>query len=179
MMNLGIKTIDRICLVLAISVSLACGYWVINQAIKKQKQVRQENEIISKGIVELESAEVNFDHFNKLLLDTKTQLETLDKIVPEVVNIGEVLTEIDFLMKKRKITLLSLQPQPKVEEELYAKIPVRLRFKGSFVDIYHFLYDLETMDRMLVAENMNITRNNLDEKCQAELTASVYQRQME
>jgi len=82
-------------------------------------------------------------------------------------------------MKKRKITLLSLQPQPKVEEELYAKIPVRLRFKGSFVDIYHFLYDLETMDRMLVAENMNITRNNLDEKCQAELTASVYQRQME
>lgn len=179
MMNLGIKTIDRICLVLAISVSLACGYWVINQAIKKQKQVRQENEIISQGIVELESAEVNFDHFNILLLDTKKQLETLDKIVPEVVNIGEVLTEIDFLMKKRKITLLSLQPQPKVEEELYAKIPVRLRFKGSFVDIYHFLYDLETMDRMLVAENMNITRNNLDEKCQAELTASVYQRQME
>jgi Tfp pilus assembly protein PilO len=179
MMNLGIKTIDRICVVLAISVSLACGYWVINQAIKKQKQVRQENEILSQGIVELESAEVNFEHFNKLLLDTKEQLESLDKIVPEVVNIGEVLTEIDLLMKQRQITLLSLQPQPKVEEEIYAKIPVRLRFKGSFVDIYHFLYDLETMDRMLVAENMNITRNNLDEKCQAELTASVYQRQME
>lgn len=179
MMNLGIKTIDRICVVLAISVTLACGYWVINQAIKKQKQVRQENEIISQGIVELESAEVNFEHFNKLLLDTKKQLESLDKIVPEVVNIGEVLTEIDLLMKKRKITLLSLQPQPKVEEKIYAKIPVRLRFKGAFVDIYHFIYDLETMDRKLVAENMSITRNSLDEKCQAELTASVYQRQME
>ena len=179
MMNLGVKTVDRISLVLIISVSLACGYWVINQTIKKQKQVRQENEIISKGIVELESAEVNFERFNILLLDTKKQLESLDKIVPEVVNIGEVLKEIDFLMKKRKITLLSLQPQPKVEEELYAKIPIRLMFKGAFVDIYHFLYDLETMDRMLVAEDMSITRNKLDDKCQAELTASVYQRQME
>lgn len=179
MMNLGIKTIDRICLVLAISVSLASGYWVIHQAIEQQKLVRQENEIISQGIMKLESAEVNFDYFNTLLLNTKKQLESLDKIVPEVVDIGEVLKEIDFLMKKRKITLLSLQPQPKVEEKPYAKIPVRLRFEGSFVDIYHFLYDLETMDRMLVAENMNITRNNLDEKCQAEFTASVYQRQME
>lgn len=179
MMNLGIKTVDRISLVLIISVSLASGYWVVNQTIKKQKQVRQENEIISKGIVELESAEVDFERFNRLLLDTKKQLESLDKIVPEVVNIGEVLKEIDFLMKKRKITLLSLQPQPKVEEELYAKIPIRLMFKGSFVDIYHFLYDLETMDRMLVAEGMSITRKDLDDKCQAELTASVYQRQME
>jgi hypothetical protein len=35
------------------------------------------------------------------------------------------------------------------------------------------------MDRMLVAEDMSITRNKLDDKCQAELTASVYQRQME
>ena len=179
MMNLSIKTIDRVCLVLAISVSLASGYWVVNQAIKKQKQIRQESEIISQGIVELESAEVNFEHFNRLLLDTKRQLESLDKIVPEVVNIGEVLKEIDVLMKKRKITLLSLQPQPQVEEKLYAKIPVRLMFQGSFVNIYQFLYDLETMDRMLVAENMTITRSNLDEKCQAELTASVYQRQME
>ena len=179
MMNLNIKTIDRISLFLIISVSLACGYWVIKQTFKKQKQVRQENEIVSKGIVELKSAEVNFERFNRLLLDTKKQLESLDKIVPAVVNIGEVLKEIDFLMKKRKITLVSLQPQPKVEEELYAKIPIRLQFKGSFVDIYHFLYDLETMDRMLVVEGMNISRRNLDEKCQAELTASVYQRQME
>ena len=179
MMNLGIKTIDRISLVLIISVSLACGYWVINQTFKKRKQVQQENEIIAKGIVELKSAEVDFARFNRLLLDTKKQLESLDKIVPEVVNIGEVLKEIDFLMKKRKITLVSLQPQPKVEEELYAKIPIRLKFKGSFVDIYHFLYDLETMDRMLVAEGMNISRKDLDDKCRAELTASVYQRQME
>lgn len=178
-MNLGIKTVDRISLVLIISASLACGYWVANQMIKKRKQVRQENEIIAKGIVELKSAEVDFERFNRLLLDTKKQLESLDKIVPEVVNIGEVLKEIDFLMKKRKITLVSLQPQPKVEEELYAKIPIRLMFKGSFVNIYHFLYDLETMDRMLVAEGMSITRRNLDDKCQAELTASVYQRQME
>jgi len=79
-------------------------------------------------------------------------------------------------MKNRKIILLSLQPLPPVEEKLYTKIPIRLMFEGSFASIYHLLYDLETMNRMLVAENMSITRRNLDEKCQAEITASVYQR---
>jgi hypothetical protein len=49
-------------------------------------------------------------------------------------------------------------------------------FEGSFASIYNLLYDLETMNRMLVAEDMSISRRNLDEKCHAVITASVYQR---
>ncbi len=63
-----------------------------------------------------------------------------------------------------------------VEEKIYTKIPVRLIFKGSFVNIYNLLYDLETMNRMLVTENMTISRPNLNDSCQVDLTASVFQR---
>jgi Tfp pilus assembly protein PilO len=148
----------------------------MNRTIKQRWQLRQENEIITKALIELKSAEENFENLNTLLADTKTELEFLNKRIPVSVNIGEVLKEIDYLMKNRKIILLSLQPLPPVEEKLYTKIPIRLMFEGSFASIYHLLYDLETMNRMLVAENMSITRRNLDEKCQAEITASVYQR---
>ena len=79
-------------------------------------------------------------------------------------------------MKKRKITLISMQPMPGIEEKLYTKIPIRLMLKGSFINIYNLLYDFESMNRMLVAENMTISRSKLDEDCQAELTANVYQR---
>jgi Tfp pilus assembly protein PilO len=126
--------------------------------------------------VELQSVEANFEHFNALLESTKSELETLDKRIPESANIGEVLKEVDSLMKQRKVLLISLQPLPTVEDKLYTKIPIRLMFKGSFVDIYHLLYDLEKMNRMLVTERMTITRDSLDEKCQAELIASVFSR---
>ena len=179
MISINKKTLDLICLSLVIIVSLGCGYLVVNNTIKKHSQLRQENEIISKGLVELRSAEENFKNLNLLLERTKEELELVDKRVPESVNIGKVLKEIDFIMKKRKVILLSLQPLPKMEEKLYTKIPIRLMFEGSFINIYHFIYDLETMNRMLVAENMHINRNSLDENCRAELTASVYQRQME
>ena len=176
MIILNIKRFDQICISLVIIVSLICGYWVMNRIIKQRGQLRQENEIISKTIIELKSAEENFENLNTLLADTKTELEFLDKRIPRSVNIGQVLKEIDYLMKDRNITLLSLQPLPPVEEKLYTKIPIRVMFEGSFANIYHLLYDLETMNRMLVAEDMSISRRNLDEKCHVVLTASVYQR---
>lgn len=179
MKNINIKRLDQICISLVIIVSLICGYWVINRTIKQRWQLRQETEIISKTLTELKSAEENFENLNTLLADTKRELEFMDKRIPESVNIGQVLKEIDYLMKDNKITLLSLQPLPPVEEELYTKIPIRLMFEGSFASIYHLLYDLETMNRMLVAENMSISRRNLDENCHAVITASVYQRSKE
>ena len=176
MININIKRLDQVCIALVIIVSLICGYWVMNRTIKQRWQLRQENEIISKTLIELKSAEENFENLNTLLADTKRELEFLDKRIPKSVNIGQVLKEIDYLMKDRKIILLSLQPLPPVEEKLYTKIPIRLMFEGSFASIYHLLYDLETMNRMLVTEDMSISRRNLDEKCHAVITASVYQR---
>ena len=177
MMNINVKTLDRIGFFLVITLSFTCGYGIIKDSLRKHRQLRQDNEIVSKSLDQLKSAEDNFKNINLFMRQTKKELEFLDKRIPKAVNIGEVLKEIDFAMKKRKITLLSLQPMPSVEEKLYTKIPIKLMLKGSFVNIYNLLYDFETMNRMLVAENMTMSRSNLDEDCQAELTANVYQRE--
>ena len=177
MMNISVKTLDRIGFFLMITLSFTCGYWVMKNSLSKHRQLRQENEIISKSLDQLKSAEENFKNINLLMIQTKKELEFLDKRIPRAVNIGEVLKEIDLSMKKRKVTLVSLQPIASVEEKLFTKIPIKLMLKGSFVNIYNLLYDFETMNRMLVAENMTISRSNLDADCQAELTASVYQRE--
>ena len=179
MMTIDIKILDRICLSLVIILSVTCGYWVIKNTAKKHAELRQENEIVSKNLDELKSAEQNFENLNSLLANTKTELELLDKRIPKSANIGEVLKEVNSLMRKREIVLLSMQPLPMIEQEIYSKIPIRLMFKGSFANIYNLLYDFETMNRMLVTEKMSITRNSLNEICQADLTASVYQRQRE
>ena len=177
MMKIGVKTLDRIGFILVIALSFACGYWVIKDSLSKHIQLRQENRIVSKSLDQLKSTEDNFKNINVLMSQTKKELEFLDKRIPRAVNIGEVLKEIDFVMKKREITLVSLQPMPNVEEKLYTKIPIKLILKGSFFNIYNLLYDFETMNRMLVAENINISKSSLDEDCQAELTANVYQRE--
>jgi Tfp pilus assembly protein PilO len=176
-MKISVTTLDRIGFFLVITLSFTCGYWVIKDSLSKHRQVREENEIISKSLNQLKSAEDNLRNISLLMKQTKKEFEFLDKRIPKAVNIGEVLKEIDLCMKKRKITLISLQPVASIKEKLYTKIPIKLMLKGSFVNIYNLLYDFETMNRMLVAENITISRSNLDEDCQAALTASVYQRE--
>jgi Tfp pilus assembly protein PilO len=177
MMNISVKTLDRIGFFLVISLSFTCGYWVIKDSSGKHRQLLQENEIVSKSLDQLKSAEDNFANINYLMNQTKKELKFLDKRIPKSVNIGEVLKEIDFSTQKREVTLMSMQPMPGVEEKLYTKIPIKMMLRGSFVDIYNLLYDFENMNRMLVVENMTVSRSNLAEDCQAELTANVYQRE--
>jgi Tfp pilus assembly protein PilO len=177
MMKISVKTLDRIGILLIIALSFTCGYWVIKDSVSKHKQLRQENDIVSRSLNQLRSTEDNFKNINSLMIKTKKELEFLDRRIPRSVNIGEVLKEIDSFMKKRKVTLISMQPMVSVEEKLYTKIPIKLMLKGSFINIYNLLYDFETMNRMLVTENMTISRSNFAEDCQAELTANVYQRE--
>ena len=176
MMNLDIKILDRICFVLVVIVSLVCAYWVVKQSGKQRREITQEDQIISKRVKELKSAEENFEQLNQLLKETKKELESMDKRIPMSADIGGVLKQLDALVKNRNIVLLSLQPLPMVEEKLYTKIPIRLMFEGSFGNIYNLLYDLETMNRMLVTESMTISRPNLNNSCQVDLAASVFQR---
>ena len=177
MMKISVKTLDRIGILLIIALSFTCGYWVIRNSVSKHKQLRQENDIVAKSLNQLRSTEDNFKNINSLMIQTKKELEFLDRRIPKSVNIGEVLKEIDSFMKKRKVTLISMQPMASVEEKLYTKIPIKLMLKGSFINIYNLLYDFETMNRMLVTENITISRSNFAENCQAELTANVYQRE--
>jgi Tfp pilus assembly protein PilO len=177
MMKISVKTLDRIGILLIIALAFTCGYWVIKDSVSKHKQLRQENDIVSRSLNQLRSTEDNFKNINSLMIKTKKELEFLDRRIPKSVNIGEVLKEIDSFMKKRKVTLISMQPMVSVEEKLYTKIPIKLMLKGSFINIYNLLYDFETMNRMLVTENMTISRSNFAEDCQAELTANVYQRE--
>ena len=177
MIKISVKTLDRIGILLIIALTFTCGYWVIKDSVAKHKQIHQENDIVTKSLNQLRSTEDNFKNINSLMVQTKNELEFLNKRIPKSVNIGEVLKEIDSFMKKRKVTLISMQPMASVEEKLYTKIPIKLMLKGSFINIYNLLYDFETMNRMLVTENMTISRTNFAEDCQAELTANVYQRE--
>jgi Tfp pilus assembly protein PilO len=148
----------------------------MSQAVQHQREVRRENDLFSKRIKDLNVAESNLEHLRVRLDAARAELETLNKRIPESANIGEVLKQVDFLMRDRRIGLISMEPLATVKEKLYTKIPFRLMFKGTFVNIYHLLHDLESMNRILVMEKMRITRADLTQKCHVELTAHVFER---
>jgi Tfp pilus assembly protein PilO len=156
-------------------VSLACGYLSFSHVIKKKQQFGIEKDILSKRMKEVNLAATNLEELKAVLAETKKELNYLNERIPESGKIGLLLKQIDSLMKQRKIALISLQPLPVREEKFYLKNPIQLKFIGNFVDIYHLLHDLETMNRIVVMEKLAISRQERSDQCHVELRVTVFE----
>ena len=175
-MNLGMKHLDRVCIAIIIMVTVLCGYLAIHSGVKKKRIIQEQNDRVSRRLKDLNMAEANLKQLNAVLHSTKEELASLNRKIPESAAIGLFLKEIDLLIKQRDITLIRLQPLPDMKEDLFTRIPVQFKFKGPFVKIYQFLRDLETMSRTVVIEKMTVRKSRLEQDCDVDLTADIFER---
>jgi len=174
-MTLSLKQLDLICLVIVVTVSVVSGYLVTSSGAKKKIQVRQENEMISMRLKDLNKAETNLEYLNRILNSTRKELASLNEKIPESAAIGLFLKELDALMKEREIALISVQPQSCVKEKLYTRIPILLMFNGSFGKVYRLIHNLENMGRTVVMNKMTVAKSSMAEECRVNLTASIFE----
>ena len=175
-MPISLKRLDHICLTIIILSTITFGYIVINWGFKQQKLIRQENAILSKKIEDLNLAETNLQRLRSILDSTQNELKILNERIPDSTKIGEFLKQVNALMKRKEVDLISIHPEAIVEEKKCNRIPVRLIFEGSFVKVYQILHELETMNRTVVMEKMNITHSIDSLHCHVDLTANIFQR---
>ena len=175
-MSLSVRTLDRICRTIIVLAAIICGYAVLSWGFKQQKLIRQENAILSKKIEDLNLAETNLQRLRSILDSTQNELKILNERIPDSTQIGEFLKQVNTLMEHKEVDLIRIQPQAIVEEKKCNRIPVRLIFEGSFAKVYQILHELETMNRTVVMEKMQITKSVDSKHCHVDLTANIFQR---
>lgn len=174
-MAFSIKNLDRICLFIILLLSGAGVFWIVGQGVKLDMQVRKEKDLLANRQKNLSIAESNLQQLNAALAATQKEIVSLNERVPDSTDIGKFLKELDALINRRNVYLINVQPMSKVKERQFARTPVRIIFQGTFMNIYHLLYDLETMKRMLVMEKMNISRSGQGANCRVDLTANIFE----
>jgi Tfp pilus assembly protein PilO len=177
MFTISIQKLDRICLGLVIIISLLIGYGVLRMGIKQQMAIRQEKSLLVQQTNDLKRAESNLQQLKASLETTRASLRAVKERIPEKSEMGNLLKELDDLIRKRGIALVTVQPQAPVKEKLYTKIPVRLVFQGTFLNIYRLFQDLESMRRLVVMEKVTIRTTDLRRDCEVDLTALVFERE--
>ena len=175
-MYLNLKTLDRMCLTIIILAAIVCGYAVVSWGYKQQKLIQQENAILSKKLKDLNLAETNLQRLKVILDSTQNELKILNERIPDSTQIGEFLKQVDALMERKEVDLISMHPQAIVEEKNCNRIPIRLIFEGSFAKVYQILHELETMNRTVVMEKMQIAKSTDTKICRVDLTANIFQR---
>ena len=173
-MRLSLKALDLICLFTVIIVVGMCGFWVAKQGVKQKTQIRQEKAQYASGLENMNLAESNLQRLNAGLKAAQNEFMAVKEQIPETVEIGMFLKQLDSLVKRRNIVLITLQPLPKEQEKYFTKIPIRLMFKGAFNDIYYLIHELETMKRLLVTEKITISKAGIGKQCRVDLTLNVF-----
>jgi Tfp pilus assembly protein PilO len=176
MTNISLKHVDRFCLAFVVVVSLLCGYLSVTYVSKKRQQFGIEKETLSQRMQEVNLAETNLEELKRALAETKEELDYLNERIPESGKIGFLLKQIDSLVQSRQMTLINLQPLPVREEKIYYRNPIQLTFKGSFMNIWHVIHDLERINRVVLMDKIIITKQEDLGQCQVELMASVFER---
>ena len=175
-MSLSVRTLDRICLTIIVLAAIICGYAVLSWGFKQKKLIRQENTILSKKLEDLNLAETNLQRLRSILDSTQNELKILNERIPDSTQIGEFLKQVNALMERKEVDLIGIHPEAIVEEKKCNRIPVRLIFEGSFVKVYQILHELETMNRTVVMEKLQITKSVNSKQCHVDLTANIFQR---
>lgn len=169
-----LRYLDRLCLCLLIVLSLAAGGLCVFFSVREYKQIRFENELLVKKKQELSLAELNLSQVKAVMGKTRSELKRLNERIPETAKIGGFLKQVHELSLARRIKLIRLQHLPAVEVKRYSRIPVLLMVEGRFNDIYLFVRDLETMNRICIFDRLLITKPGSAKICRAELRANVF-----
>jgi len=99
----------------------------------------------------------------------------LNKRVPKAPQMGDLLSQLHALVKKRDITLIDFNHRPAQGFERYKRIPVNIIVNGGFLNIYKLIHDVETLNRVFIVEKIMIKKQEEKNLCQATLMASVFQ----
>ena len=175
-MSLNLKNLDRLCLCLVVIICVICGYWVVKQGTRQRQQISRQDDLLARKLQDLNLAKINLQGLSIKLDRVEADLKILNDKVPQTAEIGFFLKNVDALMKSLNLVMINVQPFPAVTEKLYTRIPIQLTFTGAFMDSYHLLWKLETMNRLLVIEKINISQSNIDAPCRVDLTANLFQR---
>ena len=171
-----IKNLDRVCLAILVAAALGGAAWNAGIFVSQEHRLQQDKERSSQETTNLEQANRNRKAIQYALSQMQPELADMNKRVPQKTDMGALLKQLNLRMKERRIAMAAIQPQTAVPEGLYTKIPIRLVFQGTFLQIYLFLYDLERMDRLLVTEKLNITGSEPHRIRQVDLTVLVFER---
>ncbi len=172
-----IRNLDRAGLAIVMLFVIGGLFWIGGNSIIHRRQVQQEKDREVRELQDLKLAQGNLHALQTALSQVQSEMTGLYGRIPPRVEIGALVKEFTARMKERQITLVTLQPQTTIGAELYTKVPLRLVFHGSFLQIYRFFSDLQTMEQLLVPEK--ITISGLDSPrghCQVELMLLAFER---
>jgi type IV pilus assembly protein PilO len=161
-------------IVALISVFLLGGYWQTYYRPKMKRIAAKESKLadLTRERNQKENIVKEKDKLKEEEARMNADLQGIITKLPDQKEIPALLKAISNMSQEAGLDVLLFKPLGEQSEQFYSKVPVELKFVGSYHKIGMFFYYVGTLPRIVNVENFNITNSQQKKKDQLLLNAT-------
>jgi type IV pilus assembly protein PilO len=144
----------------ALLVIVAVAYFVVfygDLANSIQAAQQQERELRGK-LTEVRKLEFSYQKDMAELTERQQRQGELKKILPTETEYPSFLSALQGVANVSGVSLVAWTPQPEVNAQFYARVPMKLELEGRYHQVAKFFYGVGQLDRVINMENISLTR---------------------
>ena len=130
-------------------------------------QVKEKIDTLSEEIKKLDLEIKRYEKLAtkiKLLEIQKKQrqefLNRVKKILPSQKEIPDILKRISDVAKENNLEVITFKPGKEIPQNYYQIIPINMEIEGRFNNVIKFLNDIESLQRLIVLNNVRFRMKN-------------------
>jgi len=169
---LKLPTLQKIGILALIAGLILLVYWQIAYRPKVKMIEAKESKLadLKRDVNIKRNIAKDHDKFKEELERMNADLQTVLTKLPDSKEIPNLLKNISNMSKEAGLEVLLFKPEGEQAGQYYARVPVELKFTGSYHKIGMFFYYVGTLPRIVNIENFSI--QNAQTKSRDELLLS-------
>ncbi|HYP76285.1 MAG TPA: type 4a pilus biogenesis protein PilO [Polyangiaceae bacterium] len=129
-------------------------YGDIESSIKAAKSQEQQ---LRTDLADARKNEFAYQKDLAELTDRQQRQRELNKVLPVDTEYPSFLSAVQSVANVSGIGLTSWTPQPEVNEQFYARVPMKVTLVGRYHQVAKFFYGVGQLDRIINMENISLT----------------------
>jgi type IV pilus assembly protein PilO len=134
------------------------AYWVVfyGDIAQNIASARKQETALKGTLAEAKKAQVAYQKDLAELHEREERRAEVEKVLPSQAQYPSFLSSVQSVADLSGVKLTAWDPESEVQEEFYARVPMKLRMKGKFHQIAKFFYSVSQLDRIINMEDIAI-----------------------
>jgi type IV pilus assembly protein PilO len=149
--------------VVAVVAMLAAYYFIFYEPLSEE--FTREEATKTRLVAERQTAENNLRRYNSDVAElarARQRAQALQSVLPNDPDIPGFMRNVNALAEASGLTLALIQPVDERVEQYYARIPVQLRARGTYLSLARFFHSVSQLPRVINMENIKLTEAKVD-----------------
>jgi Tfp pilus assembly protein PilO len=166
---------QMIILAAASAVILACLFGFFLPLNRKAGTIRSQRDIAQLIIDEAIQQKSQLPQLKQKLQTLSSQVKNYQSSIPEEIEVGQFLQTITSLMDQYNLQEQFVKPGDEKRLEQLLCVPIDIRCKGRLSQLFEFFKSLQSLDRLVRIEFVNLSNSpNMDGQLSMETKAVIY-----